>query len=48
VIRLTFVSDTQRAFVDEYDTDDLAEALIAQAESFRLRDEDGDASNRGP
>lgn len=52
MIRLTFVSDTQRIFVDEYDTDDLAEALTAQAErGFRLKEpEDGKpfSDNRGP
>lgn len=49
MIRLTFTSDTHRGFVDEYDTDDLAEALIAQAEHFRLRPErEGIANNRGP
>lgn len=52
MIRLTtFTSDTHRSFVDEYDTDDLAEALIAKAESFRLREaEEGRpfSDNRGP
>lgn len=51
MIRLTFVSDCHRDFVHEYDTDDLAEALIAQAEHFRLREpEEGKrfSDNRGP
>lgn len=50
MIRLTFVSDTQRSAPREYDTDDLAEAMIEYANrSFRLRpDEKGPASNRGP
>jgi hypothetical protein len=51
VIRLTFVSANHRDFVKEYDTDDLAEALIAQAESFRLKEpEEGKrfSDNRGP
>lgn len=52
MIRLTFVSDTHRGFVDEYDTDDLAEALSLQADrGFRLKPlEEGKpgSDNRGP
>lgn len=50
MIRLTFVSDTQRSLSQAFETDDLAEALIAYAErSFRLKPEEkGHATNRGP
>lgn len=50
MIRLTFLTDTQRSATQEYETDDLAAAVIAYAaRSFRLKpEEEGHATNRGP
>ncbi len=52
MIRITFISDCVRSFTDEYDTDDLAEALTAQfTQGFTVNRDypaDDPKSNRGP